>query len=189
MWLPFTWAKLKSDPAYLICAREEWGMKAPPSNDEQCYTFNVFPDTPFAPGLDPAALTDYRGKHVPFVESSCGFIPCPGWPMTKEENTANTTLCCEKVGDAITQGRNAGRCRAPDLCLGKCQENEHSNIPGGHGGCSFAPFDPSKAKLLEAGGQSDCTKLRSSGVTGSQGAGGVGVVDPCRGAHTVPSVP
>merc|ERR1711871_533977 len=103
-----------------------------------------------------------------------------GWPMTKEANSDNTTLCCQRIADAITQGRNAGRCRAPDLCLGKCKEDENENIPGGHGGCSFSAFDPTKAKLLNGGGKTDCTKPRSTE------APGIDVIDPCRGAHSVP---
>ena len=169
-------------------------MKIPPGN-EPCFTFNVFPDAPFTQGLDPSTLTDYRNQHVPYVESSCGFVPCPGWPMTPAENSDNTTLCCKKIADAPTQGRNAGRCRAPDLCLGKCSEDENGNIPGGHGGCVFTPFDPSKAKLIgTGGGQVDCTMPRvdSSGgmvVSASSSAplsNHPTVVDPCRGAHTLP---
>ena len=167
-------------------------MKAPPADTETCYTFNVFPDAPFTPGLDAKDLIDYRDKHVPFVESSCGFIACPGWPMTKEENTANTTACCEKIGDAMTQSHNAGRCRADDLCLGKCNEDEHSNIPGGHGGCTFAPFDPSKAKMIGRGGTAtDCTNLRGSDAAANTSQHSVvgpfsAIVDPCRGSQTVP---
>ena len=182
VWLPFAWSKLKLDPEYLICARETWRMRLPPGANDTCYTFNVFPEAKITPGLDPATLVDYRGKSVPYVESSCGFVSCPGWPMTKEENSGNTTRCCERVGDAITQGRNAGRCRAADLCLGQCREDENGNIPGGHGGCAFASFDPAKAKLLN--GATDCTNARASGL--SLTGGGPDVVDPCRGAHMVP---
>jgi len=178
VWLPFTWSKLKADPEYLICAQAEWDMKAPPSDADVCYTYNVFPSTPYTAGLP--ARTDYRGEPVPYVESSCGFIPCPGWPMSKAENEDNTTACCEKVGDAITQGRNAGRCRAPDLCLGMCKENEHKNIPGGHGGCTFSAFDLKKAKVINGG--FDCTTIRGSANSSSYG----GVIDPCRGEHTIP---
>lgn len=172
VWLSFTWAKLKSDPEYLICATSKWNLKKPQGDDATCYTFNVFPDSAFTPGLAPSI--DYRGKHAPFVESSCGFIPCPGWPKTKAENEA--TDCCDKLGDSITQSRNAGRCRAADVCLGACKEDENSNIPGGHGGCTFSPFDPSKATLI--GNGQDCTKAR--------GSSSYTVVDPCRGSHLIP---
>ena len=197
-WLPFTWEKLRNDPLYLICAHSAWNMKAPPADDATCYTFNVFPDAPFTPGLDAHALIDYRGQHVPYVESSCGFIPCPGWPMTKAENTGNSTACCEGVGDAITQARNGGRCRADDLCNGACKEDENENIPGGHGGCTFSRFDSSKAKLIGSDGTRDCTQRRE-GTNGAHAASGgsatffagngssPGLVDPCRGDHATPS--
>lgn len=176
VWLPFTWKKLQSDPKYLVCAHSSWNMKSPPGDDATCYTFNVFPDTPFTPGL--VDETDYRGQHTPYIESSCGFIECPGWPKTAKANSENTTACCEAVGDAITQSRNGGRCRADDLCMGACKEDEHSNIPGGHGGCTFSAFDPSKAKMVGSDGK-DCTAVR--------GESGHGTVDPCRGSHNVPA--
>ena len=76
--------------------------------------------------------------------------PPPGSPAEVLAQGAPPTdrpvLVC--LGDSITQARNGGRCRANDLCLGKCKEDENSNIPGGHGGCSFVAFDPSKAKLI-----------------------------------------
>ena len=198
VWLPFTWKKLKVDPLYLVCAHSSWDMKSPPGDNATCYTFNVFPDSPFTQGLDERKLVDYRGQHVPYVESSCGFIACPGWPMSEAANSDNTTACCAKLGDAITQARNGGRCRADNLCMGKCREDQYENIPGGHGGCAFSAFNPSKARLIgDANGSYDCTQVRAPGAAVApdiivnsdhlESGEATQIVDPCRGEHAVPS--
>merc|ERR1712232_1453788 len=171
IWLSFSWEKIESEVNYLLCAHGSWDMNAPPSSSEPCYTFDLIPDAAYTPNFQ--APVDYDGKLAPYIASSCGFAICPGWPLSAADNTADSA-CCEKLGDALTQAKYVGACNRDTLCGGTCKETEFGNIPGGHGGCSRKDFDPSKANII---GETDCTKPR--------GASG-GVVDACRGEHSLP---
>jgi len=169
VWLSFKWDQVGSTD-YLMCADSAWNLRSPPS-DRTCYTFNVVPDPSFTPGFQTAL--DYENKATPYVPQSCGFAMCPGWPAKAEDNA--DSRCCQKLGDSLTLPKFVGLCNRSTLCGGVCKETDHGNIPGGHAGCRYRVFDPSKALLL---GATDCTKARG-------GAGGV--VDSCRGKNSFPN--
>lgn len=171
VFLSFPWDKLGTTD-YLICAHDTWDMHSPPGDDETCYTFALIPEPSYTSGFE--TKLDYEGKPVPYIPSSCGFAMCPGWPLSAEANAASN--CCAKLGDSLTQAKYIGICNRDSLCGGRCKETDFGNIPGGNAGCMYKPFDPSKASLI---GSHDCTTVR--------GGGAGSVVDPCRGAHAVPS--
>jgi len=174
VWVSFPWDKV-GNTDYLFCAHSTWSMKSPPTADETCYTFNIFPAQYGT--QDFKKDVDYSGQQHPYIVSSCGFSPPPGWPMTQENNT--NASCCRTLGATFTEAKYVGvtaRQARSDVCEGKCKENENLNIPGGHGGCLLKPFDPSKAKLILGNGQKDCSRYR-----------GGSIVDPCHGPNSIPS--
>mmetsp|Transcript_153943 Transcript_153943/g.279643 ORF Transcript_153943/g.279643 Transcript_153943/m.279643 type:complete len:631 (-) Transcript_153943:57-1949(-) len=175
VWLSFSYKEV-GETDYLMCADHQWNLKRPSKAGARCFTFNLLPDEKHTPGFK--AKQDYAGlgSYVPFVRSSCGFVQCPGWPMTPEEN--EDPNCCKKLGDALTSPKFLGQCRRDDVCLGRCKDIENGNIPGGDGQCKYRPFDPSKASLM--GGKVDCTQIR--GDTEQYGE----IVDSCRGALSFP---
>lgn len=174
VWVSFPWEKV-GNTDYLFCAQDSWSMKSPPTADETCYTFNLFPAQYGTQGFQED--TDYSGKQMPYVVSSCGFSPPPGWPKTAANNT--NASCCETLGASFTEAKYVGVASSQgrsDVCEGKCKENQNSNIPGGHGGCLLKPFDPSKAKLILGNGDKDCSSYRGTMIT-----------DGCHGPNQIPS--
>lgn len=169
IWVSFAWERLGSTE-YLICAGPPWNLRAPSTNTGPCYTFNVFPQVGITPGY--ADVADYEGKAIPFTMNNCGFQFCFGWPMTLSQN-APTRECCSTMGDFLTNPKTAGNCWRETLCGGICNDTDFGNIPGGHGGCTMKPFDPSQAVLLNSG--KDCTTVRQDYLA----------LDPCRGHHSL----
>merc|ERR1711920_860738 len=88
--------------------------------------------------------------------------------MTAADNTP-TPECCARLGDTLTNAKFMNLCWRDTLCGGVCKDYDFGNIPGGHGGCKYNPFDPSKAVLLDGG--KDCVNSRGL------------VLDQCRGAQ------